>query len=161
MKVTACPVPQDALLQRYVGQGATYTDCFSIHLPRVVEFEEYVTAFYTTRIFRLERFILWLILRKPSTDAEAAALAQDQTDTFAAWQVEARAESQLLLCDLGGKTRSWICVKPANDGTDLLFGSAVVTAQPRQSALIRTTLSLHILYSKILLSAARRKLLRH
>jgi hypothetical protein len=51
---------------------------------------EYIFAFYTTALFRLERVILRLIASKPSTDDDALMLAQSKVDAFAAWRVEER-----------------------------------------------------------------------
>jgi len=126
--VTVAPLPAGALLSRYADQSGCYTDCFTTELAHNVTFPAYVTAFYTTALFRLERLILRLTLRRPSSDADAAALAIGTADTFAAWSVEDRGANQLLLCDLAGRTRSWLMTAPGNtpDTTQLWFGSAVV-----------------------------------
>jgi hypothetical protein len=49
-----------------------------------------VEAFYTTAIFKLERWLLARLLKLPSTDAEAARLAASALHAFAAWSVESR-----------------------------------------------------------------------
>lgn len=90
---------------------------------------QYVIAFYTNSIFKIERIILKWIVAKPSTDLQAQHLADGSIDTFAAWQVEDRSENQLLLADFQGRTRSWLMVVPLVVGdevhTRLYFGSAV------------------------------------
>ena len=125
---------------------------------------QFVTAFYTTSVFRLERLILKWLLSKPSTDEDARRLAAGTADTFAAWTVEGRGVDQLLLCDVAGRTRSWLMVAAvASSGrtaTRLFFGSAVVphrnrrTGRHEMGAAFRALLGFHKLYSRILLRAA-------
>jgi hypothetical protein len=152
--VESCDLPGDALTQRYHASGA-YADCFFTELPRPVTHAQYVEAFYTTGLFRLERWILRLIGR-PSTDAEARALARGERDSFAAWIVEARAPDQVLLRDLTGRTCSWLMVTRAGrvPGTRLYFGSVVIPSSPVNAKL----LGFHTLYSRLLLRAAARRL---
>ncbi len=117
-------------------------------------------------MFKLERWLLRLLVSRPSTDAEVRELARNARDTFAAWTVEARAPDQLLLCDFMGRTRSWLMVAPAEapGGTRLYFGSVVVperNATTGESAMPAThsrLLGFHRLYSRMLLSAAARRL---
>jgi hypothetical protein len=131
-----------------------------------VSHEQYVTAFYTTAVFKLERVILKWAVRKPSTDEQARQLAAGALDGFAAWTVEKRSADQLLLCDFMGRTRSWLMVEPVLDGpgpaTRLYFGSAMT---PRRESTsmgwgFSATVPLHQFYSRILLNAARARLLR-
>ena len=167
--VRRCPLPPQALLQNLAHAGA-YLDCYAADIDRPVAHAEFVAAFYTTWLFRLERLILKWLCVKPSTDAQAALLADSLTDSFAAWTVEARATDQLLLCDFTGRTRSWLMTAAAQvdgvPGTQLLFGSAVV---PRHGAggdraglgfAFGTLLGFHKLYSRALLVAARARLQR-
>lgn len=148
-------MPGEALTQRYRASGA-YADCFFTELPRPVTHAQYVEAFYTTGLFRLERWILRLVVGRPSTDAEARTLARGERDTFAAWFVEARAPNQVLLRDFTGRTCSWLMVAPAGraPGTRLYFGSVVIPASPVHARL----LGFHTLYSRLLLRAAARRL---
>ena len=165
--VAPCLVPKSALLQRYVGEGS-YVDCFTTDIARPVSQAEFVEAFYTTPVFRLERLILRWAVSKPSTDDEARALATRHADSFAAWKVEGRTENQLLLCDFLGRTRSWLMAEPLGVAgrarTRLYFGSAVVSrgmtrrAQARLEFRFRALLGFHKLYSRVLLSAARARL---
>lgn len=151
-------LPQHALLQRYRVQG-DYTDCFAIDVPRQVTHAAFVEAFYTTAVFKLERLLLALLVSRPSRDAEARELAGGQRAQFSAWSVEARAQDQILLCDLAGSTRSWLMAAPApGAGTRLYFGSAVV--RKRQGGAFRALLGFHKLYSRILLRAAAARLLK-
>ena len=167
--VRTCPLPPGALLARYAESGA-YTDCYSTELARNVSHAEYVEAFYTGGLFRIERHLLRLFLSRPSTDAQARELATGEADHFAAWRVEGRAPDQLLMCDIGGRTRSWLMVASATAGsapaTRLYFGSAVVPVATGPSGkrgmgvLFRSLLGFHKLYSRALLAAARSRLAR-
>ena len=127
MSISKLPLPDHALLAVYSRNGG-YTDCYATDLPGVISHEQYVVAFYTTWVFKLERFILKYALARPSTDDQARQVATGKLDAFAAWSVEARAPNQLLMCDFMGRTRSWLMVEPVNNGaaTRLYFGSAVV-----------------------------------
>lgn len=159
------PLPPQALLARYQRDGG-YADCYGLDLPQPVSHEAFVAAFYTTRLFKLERLLLRWLMRRPSTDLDAQALAAGRSETFAAWTVEARAPDQLLLCDVHGRTRSWLMVAPAAapGSTRLYFGSAVVplvrraTRRPRMGLLFHALLGFHRLYSRALLVAAARGL---
>lgn len=163
--ISACPLPDQALLQVYAANGS-YTDCFATSVDRAVSFEQYVAAFYTTAVFKLERFILRWAVARPSTDAQVAQLAAGALDDFAAWRVEQRAADQILLCDFMGRTRSWLMVAPIvterGPRTRLYFGSAVAARAGRTSidAGFNAMMGFHKLYSRVLLHAARRRLAR-
>lgn len=157
-------LPDEALLQRYRERGA-YTDCFAIDVPGSVTQSQYIEAFYTTWVFKLERAILSAVVAKPSTDAQAAELARGERDNFAAWEVEARETDQLLMRDFRRRTCSWLMSRPiGNGGTRLYFGSAVVPkldtrSGERSMGLVFTTLlGFHRLYTRILLRAAAARL---
>ena len=162
-------MPQQALLQNLARAGA-YVDCYAAGIARAVTQAEFVEAFYTTWLFRLERRILARYCAKPSSDIDAALLADARADAFAAWTVEARAPDQLLLCDFTGRTRSWLMTVPTQAGgvagTQLLFGSAVVPARgpggdrAGLGFLFAALLGFHKLYSRALLAAARTRLQR-
>ena len=129
-------LPANALLVRYANGGG-YADCFVTDVPLPVSHADYVEAFYTTWLFKLERLVL-LLVAKPSTDAHARQLARGERTTFAAWSVEARAPDQLLVCDYQGKTRSWLMVEPGLDQgtatTRLYFGTGIVPVTERTPA---------------------------
>ena len=144
------PLPGSALLQKYARSGA-YTDCFHTDILDNVSLPKFVEAFYTTWLFKLERFILRLLAKKPSTDAEAKQVAAGERENFAAWYVEDRNEHQLLMSDFRDHTRSWFMVVPGR----LYFGSAVV---PKDRPSYKLLLGFHRLYSRLLLSAAKSRL---
>lgn len=171
--IDPCPLPERALLNRYCERAhpeatGTYTDCYSVTVDRPVALPEFVFAFYTTLVFKLERVILKYLVSRPSTDSQASRLAHGSIDAFAAWNVEDRTDDQLLMCDLNARTRSWFMVAPAAAGdspaTRLLFGSAVVPVRSRETgeqSLGRgyaMLLGFHKVYSKVLLHSARRRL---
>lgn len=159
------PLPPHALLARYGGEHG-YADCFVTTVPSRVSQADYVEAFYTTRLFRLERRILAALAARPSTDAQAGELARAERDRFAAWTVEDRTPDQLLLADALGGTRSWLMSEPCGSGgTRLYFGSAVVprrrrdgSGEPRMGWLFHALLGFHKRYSRALLGAARKRL---
>jgi hypothetical protein len=160
--IRRCALPDDALLAGHRDAGA-YTDCYCVDVPADVPFAHFVEAFYTTALFKVERLVLAWFASRPSTDAEARALALGTRDAFAAWSVEARADRQLLLCDYTRRTRSWLMVAPAPDGTGgtrLYFGSAVVpvhqaSGRRKLGVVFAALLGFHRLYSRLLLRAAR------
>lgn len=127
-----------------------------------------MAAFYTTWLFRLERWILRLAVARPSTDEEAHELARGERDSFAAWSVEARAPDQILMCDFAGRTRSWLMVVAieGSPGTRLYFGSVVVpirdpkTGEPSLGPVHGPLIGFHKAYSRLLLGAAARRLTR-
>ncbi len=122
-------LPKYALLARYQhGEDSKgYTDCFTIKLLQRIELANFVEAFYTSSLFKVERWILMMI-GKSSNDKKARELALGLRTDFAAWTVEDRNENQILLCDFMKKTRSWLMVEfsEEKDQCKLYFGSAVV-----------------------------------
>ncbi len=167
LSIDACPLPGVALLQRYAARGA-FTDCYVTAIGLTVTNAQFVAAFYTTPVFRLERLMIAWALSRRSTDAQAEQLASGLVDTFSAWRVEDRREDQLLMSDLKGRTRSWFMVSPDLAGTvprtHLHFGSAVLpvvnpeTGAAEMSAGFRALLGFHHLYSEVLLYSARSRL---
>jgi hypothetical protein len=164
--ISACALPAGALLDRYRGDGG-FADCYATELPCAVSHAEFVEAFYTTALFKLERLVLRVFFGRPSSDLEAAGLARGELDAFAAWSVEGRGPDQLLLADLAGRTRSWLMVAPAaGGGTRLYFGSAVLarrspgSGRARMGGSFHALLGFHKLYSRLLLRAARSRLAR-
>jgi hypothetical protein len=160
--IQLCELPQQALLGKYKQQGA-YTDCYSIVVPRAVAHSEYIEAFYTTPLFKVERFILAAFVSRPSTDLGVKQLASGEVETFAAWSVEGKTENQLLLCDFLGRTRSWLMIEASEKGsasTRLYFGSAVVPELNAQTGRanfgfgFHALLGFHRLYSRALLRSA-------
>ncbi|WP_421704421.1 hypothetical protein [Aliiroseovarius sp.] len=158
-RVSEAPLPETALLQTYHQRPGCYADCYAVELPGKVSFADYVVAFYTTPLFKLERVILRVTVRRPSTDGEVRALAEGRAERFAAWDVEGREVDQLLLCDMAAKTRSWLMVEPTPGGTRLYFGSAVVPGgNGKLGVLVHALMGFHKAYSRALLGAAVRRL---
>jgi len=159
--VRPCTLPPGALLHTYAQSGA-YTDCYAVEVPRAVTHGEFVEAFYTTSIFKVERWLLAKFLSRPSTDAEAHRLATGGLSKFAAWSVEQRESNQILLA--AGHTRSWLMASLEQSNTKLYFGSAVVPSRSggsgasRMGWQFRALLGFHKVYSQVLLAAASRKL---
>jgi hypothetical protein len=153
--VQPCDLPAGSLLAAYVASGA-YTDCYTTAVSRPASQAEFVEAFYTTAVFKLERLILKWLVSRPSTDHEAGQLGRGEVSSFAAWAVEARSENQVLL--RAGRTRSWLMVDPT--GTRLYFGSAITPRQGRMGAAFTALLGFHKIYSRVLLAAAASRLSR-
>lgn len=154
------PLPEHSLLTAYAAAGC-YTDCYCAEVEGSVSCADFVEAFYTTPLFKTERLILKLAVASPSTDVQARQIAEGTIDRFAAWQLEARTDQQLLMCDIFGSTRSWFMVEPVTGGTSprtrLYFGSSVTkTAMNRRT--FRWLTGFHVLYSKALLTSARRRI---
>jgi hypothetical protein len=176
-------VPQDSLLKTHRGEvhperWGNYGDCYSVRVDRAASLADFVFAFYTSPLFRIERLILRVLAGAPADDDGAHALAQGSSTTFSIWYLGERTASQLLMCDRYERTRSWFQVVPLDGGRTLLqFGSAVAAAPgkaepgdavPRDatkasksSAVFRLLLGFHILYSQLLLSAAKRGVMRN
>ncbi len=162
------PVPHDALLRTYRGGNrpelwGQYGDCFTVQVDRAVTLSQWVFAFYTSPLFRIERFILRVLAKAPSNDRQAEDLAAGRRETFAIWVVGARTQDQLLMCDRYGKTRSWFRIVPqSSGGTMLQFGSAVAARNRLDGAVgmsggFKVLLGLHKIYSRLLISAAKHR----
>ena len=166
--VEKCAVPAHAMLANYSKNGS-YTDCYTTQIPGRVSLSSFVFAFYTTFIFKLERFILKTVVAKPSADAQVRQLAEGASERFAAWHVEDRNENEILMCDFQGRTRSWLMVAPvsrvSNSRTQLYFGSAVVpirnskTGEPSLGFGVQGLLGFHKAYSVLLLYAAKSRIM--
>ena len=161
--IVASELPEEALLQRYKHDGS-YTDCYCMIIQRGVSMPEYISAFYTTPIFKVERKILSLVAGKHSSDEGAQGLALGNQKIFAAWSVEGRSTNQLLLCDFQSRTRSWLMVQAQSNSTRLYFGSAVVPKSKSAEGKASFGIAFHVLkgfhhlYTKALMSAAYAKL---
>ncbi|WP_422010977.1 hypothetical protein [Roseateles sp.] len=161
--ITDAAVPPTSLLGRLAAERNSFADAYRLMLPRSVSLAEFVEAFYTTRLFKLER---WLIARtgRPSTDADIRALAQGEDRRMAAWTVEAREGDEMLMHEDSGVTRSWFKAEAGEGGTTLWFGSAFMPrrreegGQPRFGWLFHALLGFHRAYSRALLGAAARRL---
>jgi hypothetical protein len=163
--IQAEALPSGALLEQYRDSGS-YTDCFVTEVTRCVSHAEFVQAFYTSWLFKIERWILSWAVRKPSTDAEALELAQCTREKFSAWTVEARAKNQLPMCDFQKRTLSWLMVQGLGEvaTTRLYFGSAAMPLRPDGQkdrafgTAFHLLLGFHKLYARALLRAAAQNL---
>ena len=162
--VTPIELPPVSLLGRYesANDPPAYTDAFVVSVPIHCSMADYVQAFYSSWLFRLERFIL-ARAGFPSSDQQLASLARREARDFAAWTVEARTHNQLLLCDAHSRTRSWLMLIGGESQTTLYFGSAVIGRGGQPSASIpwayRALMPFHRWYSRALLANAKRLLL--
>lgn len=189
-------VPEDSLLKTHRGavhpeRWGNYGDCFSVRVDRAASLADFVFAFYTSPLFRIERLILRVLARAPADDGDARALAQGSATKFSIWYAGERSATELLMCDRYERTRLWFRVVPLNGGGTLLqFGSAVAAATgatgataataaaPASSApggaaasssrrvsapgaVFRLLLQFHIVYSQLLLSAAKAGVLKN
>ncbi len=165
--IQPCELPPGALLCKY-QQGGAWADGYFTEVARNISLAEFVEAFYTTPLFKVERRLLSLFASKPSTDVQARQLAAGDLDSFAAWNVEARSANQLLMADFQGRTRSWLMVASPNgsgdESTRLYFGSAIIpvvnarTGTQATGLLFRSLLGFHNGYSRSLLAAAKSRL---
>ena len=163
--VQACALPPRTLLSRYAADGA-FTDCYVTELPKSVAHSEFVEALYFGTLMRFERKLIGWLLSKPTSNAHVRELATGNAASFAAWHVEERTPSELLLQDQTGRTRSWLMSQAVPGATRLYFGSALLprvhpkTGARHMGPLFKPLLGFHALYSKLLLSSARSRLER-
>jgi hypothetical protein len=165
-------VPEDALLKTYRGgahpeRWGSYGDCFSVPVDRTVSLVDFVVAFYTSSVFRIERLMLRALVAAPSRDCEARAVADGSGAYFSVWRVGARTPTQLLMCDRYERTRSWFRVVPLDLGKTLLqFGSSVASTPHRRTGAVtlgggfHLLLGFHVLYSRVLLRAAQARVMK-
>jgi len=165
-KVIETELPNNALSASYKQQGA-FVDCYYIDIEKDILLDEYIQAFYTTALFKLERSLLSLATFKPTFDREAVELSLGQSDSYSIWTVEGREDQQIMLRDFSGNTRSWLMIQKLNEsemGTRLYFGSVVVpkgtvkNGQASFGMLFHLLGKFHKVYSRALLSAAYKKL---
>jgi len=167
--VQRCEIPLSATLLTAQEQDA-YADCYSTDIRGSVSLAEFVEAFYTTSLFKVERKLLAWFAGKPATDDDAARLGAGTASSFSAWKVESRSNEQLLLADFTGRTKSWLMAVPVcsprqPEATRLYFGSAVLPQRssrpgaPAMGFAFHALSGFHKLYSKGLLQAARSRLL--
>jgi hypothetical protein len=163
--------PENSLLKTFRGgrspeRWGGYGDCFSVTVGRSVSLADFVYAFYTSSAFRIEALLLRAIVGAASNARAARAVADGTSDTFAAWYVGERTDTQLLMCDRYERTRSWFSVEPMGVVTWLRFGSALAAARhPRteptpEGGKPGLLMRFHILYSQVLLQAAKSALLK-
>ncbi|RVU83450.1 hypothetical protein EOL70_17145 [Leucothrix sargassi] len=168
LKVIESVIPSESLVMKYLKDGA-FVDCYCLDIQKAVTLECYIEAFYTTTVFKIERTLLSVATFKFASDNDAASLAEGSSDKYSIWSVERRDPNQVVLCEFTKSTRSWLMVESsrADEGkTRLYFGSVVIprevseTGEPTFSFVFHLLGYFHKLYSKALLGAAHRKLMR-
>lgn len=169
-KIITTQIPYDALTAKYIEEGA-FVDCYSVEIPMEITLDEYIKAFYTTSLFKIERAILSVITSRPATNSEAVEFSLGRTESYSIWTVESRSSNQILLCDFTDKTRSWLMVKTSRTEevvtTRLFFGSVVIPKKVSDSGnrsfgiLFHLFGGFHRIYSKALLNASYRNLLKN
>lgn len=152
IRIEAIDLPVSSVLAQGAAVG-DYLDCFAVQQRRAIGLGEFVAAFYATPLFRLERAVLALVLKRWVRDREVVALAQG-AEQFAVWRVIYRDADQILREDRSGATRSWLAVEDHR----LLFGSGVRARGGQLSLSVRLLLPLHRAYARALLRAAVRRL---
>ncbi len=163
-------LPASTLLAQLQRQGS-YADCFTLTLPMAVTQAQFIEAFYTSGLFKAERWLLRLFAGKGSSDEQAAALAHGSGKSFAVWKVTQRTAAEILLTDQTGRTSSWLMavedLSSSGSNTQLFFGSAIqpratpaTGGQPTFGRLFHLLLGLHELYSRRLLEAAAARLMQ-
>ena len=163
-QITSTALPEDAFLTRYEMQPHTHTDCFHTRLPKQIPLEDFVNAFFSSWLFRIERLILKLTVKKPATDEDIAKLAKGTSSTMAAWVTEERSEDQLLLQVPDTPIRTWLMRETDGECTHLYFGSAILPARtdkggkPAMGHIFFVLMGFHKLYARALLFCARRAL---
>lgn len=151
--ISRCDIPEGSLLEPFEQQG--YADCYTTHVPRPVDLETYIAAFYNSCGFRPERILLSVVAGRYADNQSALDLASDRSRRFSAWEVTGRSNDEILLEDMTGATRSWLKVTESVDGTQLYFGSAVVRQSGQGQATLFSVLTpFHKLYSRVLLATA-------
>jgi len=158
-------LPDDSFLHDY-QKNNNFTDCYKVLIHRNVSGLEFVEAFYTSWLFRLERLIIAIFVLRPSTDKQLLKFLRFQRPTFSAWTIERSSAEQWLMCDYQGKTRSWFMVKPFQNEsiTELYFGTAILAnakdkfGNSRLTLFFRLLLLFHRHYAIWLLNAAKRRL---
>ena len=158
-------IPPGRLIADYAERAGHFTDCFSCVVPGKVALADFVTAFYTTPLFRAERFVLRVAARAPSTDAQARAVADGQSERFAIWTVETRRGNELMMAERSGRTKSWFKVMAQCSETQLLFGTVVVPVRSKSGDLVLGPVfdslkGAHTFYARALLAAAARRVQR-
>jgi hypothetical protein len=157
--------PDGSVIAEQAALDGYYTDCFSIDKDSAVTLADFITAFYKTPLFRLERLLLKVTPKGGMSDADVDALARSKGDSISMWQVEQRREAEILLS--AGRTKSWLMVSPHNGGTRLFFGTVVVPEPPKRAGqaprlgpVFDSLMGAHKVYSRLLLGSAAQKLSR-
>ncbi len=165
VSVKKTALPKGALLSKYESQTGAHTDCYLAEIDLKIDLTTYVHAFYTGRLFRLERWLISAIVKHKSSDQQLSDMLTGNSDAFSAWTVEERTPNQLLMCDYQNRTRSWFMNIREEAGSRLYFGSAIVQTSymnERRERMVPIAVGalmpFHGLYSRMLLKGAVKNL---
>ena len=159
-KITQIPPPDDSFLHALACQTGVYADCFeatvACDIPQSDAFQRFVFAFFDSQVFRVERAILRLAGKAPKARSDPKALALGETDAFAAWRVERRADTEILLVVPNTPIRTWLALQKEGSVARLRFGSSILPQEVKDTPLwsFRVPLPAHVVYSRLLLRAA-------
>lgn len=137
-------------------------DCFTQNSAQRLELETLIFSFYKCLAFSFEKFALRCI-GKNCSDPQLRAIVTGTEQSFAAWTVAQRNETQILLRDFMGVTHSWLYVADEGDTSKIYFGTAItLNGRPMNSHAslplwIKLLVPLHELYSRALLWSALRR----
>lgn len=170
LNVKPADLPEDSLLAQYETESTAnvaknYCDCYSITINRKIDLQEFVYAFYTSKVFRIELRILSIALGIPATNEHAKQLSLGNTDSFSAWTVETRLSNEILLREPKSRTGSWFMVRQDvesdSGATELFFGSVVFPKKNQKGfgVLFHSLMGFHKYYSCALLYSAKKRLI--
>lgn len=158
--VTSCDLPSESLLHAATQSPGSYRDCFLADVPaedtHADAFARFVYLFFDSWLFRLELKILRIAGKAKALNSDPIALANGQSDHFAAWIVDGRTEHELLLRIPETPILTWLSLSQSGAVAQLCFGSGILAqdgkAHPHWG--FRATLRPHRMYSASLLRAA-------
>lgn len=84
-KVVEMLLPVGTFIAEQAEFSGSYTDCYGIKLDHAITLPEFIAAFYTTPLFRLERLMLAITPKGRMKDADVTAMASGESDTMAIW----------------------------------------------------------------------------
>ena len=173
MSLSSGSEPEGAFISQYSTTHGGYSDCYYVDIQKDVALSDYILAFFSTPIFRMERLILNLVPSGRSNEQCVLDIASGTGDKMAGWKTEKRDENQLLLAVGDGPIRTWLMVQGKQSSettptktTRLYFGSAVLPTsmtkdgRPKLAIVFKLFSGLHIFYSRLLLWWAARDLRR-
>ncbi|MEM7731928.1 MAG: hypothetical protein AAF280_03995 [Pseudomonadota bacterium] len=148
------------MLHAATQRPGSHTDCFTATVPLHSAADDglarFAFIFFDSWLFRLELKILGLAGKAYPTHSDPVALAKGETDHFAAWIVDGRTDTELLLRVAETPILTWLSVAPTDGAAHLFFGSGILSqdgkTQPHWG--FRATMGAHKFYSVSLLRAA-------
>lgn len=163
--VSTGEIPENGALMSYALRPGCYTDCYFVDVPGQVVLSDFISTFFNTPLFRVERFILAVVASQPTTIEDVKNISEGKSDRFAVWKVESRDDFQLMMSVGDGPIRSWWMVSPGlnnNEYSRIYFGSAVLSTTvdsagaPKIGAFFRIFLGFHKAYAYSLHWLAKR-----